>query len=120
MANFIKCTRRKTGPGQYTNFSTNFKGKTTRSYSTKMGGRTINKSYSDGKEKVTEYITCGTTGAVKRTTKTYGPPKVKKAKTRKSSSGRRRRSTSQNQGCAIFIPIFFLIGLTPFLFRGYI
>lgn len=116
MADFIKRTRRKTNKGQYTTFTTNIgTGKTTRSYSTKMGGWTVTTTRnSNGSEKRTEYIKCGATGAVKRTTKTYNPPK---AKSSRSSSRTRRRSTSQNQGCAVFIPIFFLMGLTPFLIQ---
>lgn len=117
MGNFIKRTRRKTGKGQFTTFSTNMgTGKNTRSYSTKMGGRTVTNTYSsDGKSKRTEYIKCGTTGAVKKTVTSYNPKKVKKFK---GSSGtrRRRKSSSAQGGCAvlIFAPVMVLIIMAIF------
>jgi len=115
MGNFIKRTRRNLGRGQSTTFTSNFNGgKTTRSSSTKNGNRTVTRSMSsDGSSRITEYITCGSTGAVKRTTKTYNT--IKKNRGRKKSSS--SRSASQNQGCAVFLPLLFLIGSIPYFFH---
>lgn len=110
MANWSKRTSRKAGnQGQRRTYTTTSTGKSTHSYSSKVGNvRTTTSISSNGKMKITRTESNPILGR-KTTTQTLNP----KPKHRKKSSTRRRRSGG-NSGCAVILLAPFVLSLLTY------